>query len=1315
MINLKVKTLDSQTYDFSVDDEITVRQFKETIAEKTSISADLQRIIYCGRVLVDEKLLKEYDVNGKVVHVVERPPPSSRTSTNTTNTTGTGRREGAQIRGSPIFRALDGMVVGAMTIPVNGGQTQTNIPPLNPSSSFCMNRITVARHMLDCANNIAAFLENPERGLNNSSLDILTQGRWTMESTVVEVGISAASNVDFTQNQTQNIMEAFRGAVSAALRQNGHPNVTVLQLPTVFGSNGSVSAGQPQTETDANTVSIAAAATTSLNDTDTTTTTIQSSSDGDISIEINNDEINAAIRAAADGVAAATNATPVTAQDTRNSGNNSADTETRDGSRSHSSPINRSRSRQRTGTRVLAEVVQNMRVVQTRLEPFVQQYYDILQNDPQFEESDTASRENAQRIFDRVSEALHYMSHAQHAISDLMLDLSQNSPRYLCCRPILVEQSGFVSSNNSLASFLNDGVGGSNANGNSTSGTPGNNGSSNTANGSRQQDLPPPVPIRFGFPFRSAAGRSSAAAPGNSVSVGSSAAGAAAATNLTNIATATPDNSSNTSSATTPTADQSASETPTTTVSATSVAAGNTVTAASGDGVTDQHDPQIFLPRLRQILTSMGGDRPPPLIAIPSGFVTSNQQNPDLDNIESNDAQNSQLQVARLIQAVVNSAPLDADLHVQINTPNLLSFGIPRPAPSSTENSGQQSAADNGASNTGAVRTQQQQTTTQTTSGSQSSSSSSGTDSDSNQPRVTTATHPTTSTQTRSTARPQVHIANVPSNWNARVIPANMLSSFDRFLPCSSHHIRDSENGNNEMNQNHAGGGMQQQNIMPNVFYRARPQVRRGRPQANLSSSATRSNSASARIIGSLGGSNGGNNTSNGGGITVHLQQPQQQQQQNQQPPSSTGSSRYSSAEDIQSLSSDEFNISINLFGSNLTLRDLIEIVPSPNLLNRIRTELLTYIIDNFFSGSTITENNMNVGINNLIQMLNDALIFLPQFDLPDYDARASIENCLRNSLPFIINLIYVDDTHEFGTRLLRELMQLVERLFVILVTCIGRNNTELYLNQIAQMAIASNNAGEQEPLRALQRHLMSAVIRHLDIITEDSNDIQRYLVMRRRGPVPPIGQRINTVMPMETDEIQVSPIIPIRSSTPNSPVSLQDTTSLPIPNPINTDVEALPIVEVGSEPWHSNFPSTWLPIITRDIERQRRQTIQTPFSDAYISGMSAKRRKLVTNTKTTEVPVLVAEGIKRAIQVSGIPPPPHQQQIPSNNINNPLTSSGASSSRINDDISMAIASDSITQASYCEALRTSVQDRLKTDPNFVPEKFPNSTKYFSK
>lgn len=67
--------------------------------------------------------------------------------------------------------------------------------------------------------------------------------------------------------------------------------------------------------------------------------------------------------------------------------------------------------------------------------------------------------------------------------------------------------------------------------------------------------------------------------------------------------------------------------------------------------------------------------------------------------------------------------------------------------------------------------------------------------------RVTTATHPTTSTQTRSTARPQVHATGIPVGQIRNLRPPMQLSAFDRYLPCNSHHIHEPENQQNQNQQ----------------------------------------------------------------------------------------------------------------------------------------------------------------------------------------------------------------------------------------------------------------------------------------------------------------------------------------------------------------------------------------------------------------------------------------------------------------------------------------------------------------------------------
>ncbi|XP_061350728.1 ubiquitin-like domain-containing protein CIP73 isoform X2 [Gastrolobium bilobum] len=81
-IEIKIKTLDSQTYTLRVDKQMPVPALKEQIASVTGVLSEQQRLICQGKVLKDDQLLSAYHVeDGHTLHMVVRqpglPPPGS--------------------------------------------------------------------------------------------------------------------------------------------------------------------------------------------------------------------------------------------------------------------------------------------------------------------------------------------------------------------------------------------------------------------------------------------------------------------------------------------------------------------------------------------------------------------------------------------------------------------------------------------------------------------------------------------------------------------------------------------------------------------------------------------------------------------------------------------------------------------------------------------------------------------------------------------------------------------------------------------------------------------------------------------------------------------------------------------------------------------------------------------------------------------------------------------------------------------------------------------------------------------------------------
>lgn len=246
----------------------------------------------------------------------------------------------------------------------------------------------------------------------------------------------------------------------------------------------------------------------------------------------------------------------------------------------------------------------------------------------------------------------------------------------------------------------------------------------------------------------------------------------------------------------------------------------------------------------------------------------------------------------------------------------------------------------------------------------------------------------------------------------------------------------------------------------------------------------------------------------------------------------------------------DELNRRFTLFGIELSLRDLNNL--SAGFYGAQREELRAFLRERFFAGE-ITEISVNDGVLKMIQEIEKYLDRLEQFPQSDFIASQSIKNYLTASMPQLITTIFEDNVNEFGVTFELQLSQFCQQFYMILVKCIGTQNAERYLKEIAGLVMTGS-------------------------LINLSSIIQKYIDNRKHYDFAPIQRFLMSRSKIQQEErMEVDDEYPTCHDGERN-IQSDDVASEPLP------------VITRPEPWHSQFPSNWLPTIARDVQRQQRQ-----------------------------------------------------------------------------------------------------------------------------
>ncbi|XP_032065206.1 large proline-rich protein BAG6 isoform X2 [Thamnophis elegans] len=374
----------------------------------------------------------------------------------------------------------------------------------------------------------------------------------------------------------------------------------------------------------------------------------------------------------------------------------------------------------------------------------------------------------------------------------------------------------------------------------------------------------------------------------------------------------------------------------------------------------------------------------------------------------------------------------------------------------------------------------------------------------------------------------------------------------------------------------------------------------------------------------------------------------------------------------------------LSLICQNFSMVDMVMLLHGQfQPLQRIQPQLSRFFREEYLHGQEPTDRNVQMATYNLIngleEYIRESFASVQVQDGVDI-TRTNLEFLQEQFNRIATHILHCTD-HTFGYRLLELCNQGLFECLALNLYCLRGEQTALttVINDRIRRMSADMNPSLVSWLTTMMSMRLQVILEHMPVTEEQ---ILQYV--RRVGDLPQAA-------PEEPMDVQVAEQAPETvqreaAASPAPATTAEEAMPQQRGEPEREELQQGDSPAPDAEPWAAAVPPEWVPIIREDIQSQRKLKQQPPLSDAYLSGMPAKRRKTMQGDGP---PLLLSEAVNKAARVVGV---------------KPLTSAES----LNRDLA-----DSALQDGYQQQLKSDLQERLQSDPSFTPQRFPSAQQAF--